>query len=108
MSQTSDHDNDGLFHTVLEAVRGIITNIGYGIQFEEGSIEIEDPSGFPIDLPRTQWKQELQVALQFFESEELYEDCAVCVDLIAKLDAEPTVEQIIRQLSDNANSQDKA
>ena len=101
MSQTSDHE-DGLFYTVLEAVRRIITSIDYGIQFNEGTIQIEDPSGFPIDLPRTQWKQELQVARVFFEEHEYYEDCARCVDLITKLDAEPTIEQIIRQLTDNA------
>lgn len=102
MSQISDHTNDGLYHTVLDAVRRIITSINYGIQFNEGSINIQEPEGYNFPLQRTQWKQELQVALKFFEREELYEDCAQCVELIDKLDAEPTIEQIIRQLSDHA------
>ena len=107
MSSTSDHDNDPLFHTVLEAVRKIVTSIDYGIQFKEGSIEIEEPTGHYITLPRVQWKQELQAGLQFFEDEELYEDCARCLKLIELLEAEPTIEQIIRQLSDHAQQQDK-
>ena len=106
MNQTSNHNNDGLFHTVLDAVRRIITSIDYGIQFNEGSITIEEPEGHAFPLQRTQWKQELLVALKFFEQEELYEDCARCVELIAKLDAEPTIEQIIRQLSDHVKIQD--
>jgi len=107
MPSTSDHDNNPLFYTVLEAVRKIVTSINYGIQFNEGTIEIEEPTGHYLTLPRVQWKQELQAALQFYEDEELYEDCAHCVELISRLDAEPTVGQIIRQLSDHVKEQNK-
>ncbi len=107
MSQTFDPDNDPLFHTVVEAVQRIITSIEYGIQFNEGSIEIEEPSGNYITLPRVQWKQELQAALGFFEESEYYEECARCQKCIKTLEAEPTVDQIIRQISDHANKQNK-
>jgi hypothetical protein len=96
-----------LFDTVLDAVRRIVTSIDYGLQFNEHNIEVEEPTGNHITIPRVQWKRELQVAQEFFESSEYYEDCARCVDLIAKLDAEPTIEQIIRQISDNAQQQNE-
>ena len=92
-----------LFDTVLEAVRKIVTSIEYGIQFNDSSVEIETPDGDSFDLPRYQWKRELQSAVGFFETTEYYEDCAQCIKLIEQLDNEPTIEQIIRQVSDNAN-----
>lgn len=104
MPSTSD---DPLFYTVLEAVQRIVTSIEYGIQFDENSIEVEEPSGNHFDLFRTQWKTELQVALKFFEQYEYYEDCERCRKAIETLDAEPTVEQIIRQISDHAKPNDE-
>ena len=107
MSQTFDTDNDPMFYVVVEAIKRIVTSIEYGIQFEEGSIQIEEPDGCHLTLNRVQWKRELQVALDFFEKHEYYEDCAHCADLISKLDAEPTIEQIIRQLSNNGQSKNE-
>ena len=96
-----------MFDTVLDAVRRIVTSIEYGLQFNEHNIEVEEPTGNYITIPRVQWKRELQVAQEFFESSEYYEDCAQCVTLIERLDAEPTIEQIIRQISDNAQQQNE-
>ncbi len=99
MSSTSE---DPLFYTVLEAVQRIVTSIEYGIQFDENSIQIDDPSGYPLELPRHEWLGELKVAIAFFQEHEHYEDCARCKTCIDTLEAEPTVEQIIRQISDHA------
>lgn len=104
MPSTSD---DPMFYTVLEAVQRIVTSIEYGLQFNEDAIEVEEPSGNHFDLPRTQWKTELQVALKFFEEYEYYEDCARCIKCIETLESEPTIEQIIRQISDHAKPKDK-
>lgn len=104
MTQTSE---DPLFYTVLEAVQRIVTSIEYGLQFDEDTIEVEEPSGNHFDLLRIQWKSELQVALKFFEQYEYYEDCARCIRCIETLESEPTIEQIIRQISDHAKPEDK-
>jgi hypothetical protein len=99
MASTSE---DPLFYTVLEAVQRIVTSIEYGLQFNEDDIEIEEPAGYHFKLPRQQWLGELRVAVKFFEENEYYEDCARCVRAIEQLEAEPTIEQIIRQVSDHA------
>jgi len=98
MSQTSNP----LFEPIIDAIRRIVTSIEYGIQFNESHIEAEEPTGNFINIPRVQWVRELQIALEFFEVHEYYEDCARCQKLIDELKAEPTIEQIIRQISDNA------
>jgi len=105
MSQTSDRDP--LFYTVFEAVQRIVTSIEYGIKFNDDSIEIEEPAGNHFDLPRQQWLGELRVGLKFFEEHEEYEMCARCIKCIETLEAEPTIEQIIRQISDNAKRKDQ-
>jgi hypothetical protein len=91
-----------LYDSVLDAIRKIVSSIEYGVLFNEASLEIYTPDGDSIDLPRYSWKRELQAAVGFFENAECYEDCALCVKLIEKLDNEPTIEQIIRQVSDHA------
>ena len=91
-----------LYDSVLESIRKIVGSIEYGVQFNESSVDIDTPDGDTIDLPRYSWKRELQAAVYFFEKSECYEDCALCIKLIEKLDNEPTIEQIIRQVSDYA------
>lgn len=102
MNQISE---DGLFYTVLEMVQKIVKSIEYGVKFNESYIEVEDPDGQMLRIPRKKWKDETQVALEFFESYEYYEDCAKCVKILETLESEPTVEQLIHQLSEHAKSQ---
>lgn len=94
-SLTSD---DPLFSTVLDAVRRVVTSVSYGLQFDEDNIEVEEPTGNYLNIPRIQWLTELKAALAFFEDYEYYEDCANCIKLIQRLDDEPTVDKLLRQL----------
>lgn len=94
-SLTSD---DPLFLTVLDAVRRVVTSISYGLQFNEDNIEVEEPSGNHFSIPRIQWLTEVKASLAFFEDYEYYEDCANCLKIIQRLEDEPTVNQLLRQL----------
>ena len=99
MNQTSD--SHPLFPTILEAIRAIVSAIEYGCKYDLPSVEVKEPTGEYLELPRQTWKNELAPAIAFFEKHELYEDCALCKQLIDKLNAEPSVEQILRQITDH-------
>ena len=98
MSQT--FDDSPLYPTVLEAIRSIVSAIEYGVKYDLPSVDVKEPDGGYITLPRQSWKRELKPAVSFFEIHELYEDCATCVRLIKTLESEPSVEQILRQIKD--------
>ena len=93
---------DGLFHTVLEMVTNIVNSIECGIKYEESYIEVAAPDGELLKIPRGQWKRETQVALEFFESYERYEQCAQCVSIMETLEQEPTIQDLVHQLSKHA------
>ena len=65
---------------------------------------VQEPNGEWINIPRMDWLMELRPALAFFEHVEYYEECAKVQDLIVKLEAEPTVESIVKSIQDDYSS----
>lgn len=100
MSQTSDHP---LFPTILESIRKVVTTIEYGLQFNESKVELTTPLEGDVIIPRSRWINELNAALSFFQEFEYYEDCALTLPLIERLNNEPTVEQMLHNLKSKSN-----
>lgn len=100
MSLTFDESHP-LFPEVLKGVTEIVDGIAYGVKYDYSSIDAQEPNGDWINVPRMDWLSELRPALAFFEHLEYYEECARCRDLIKKLEAEPTVESIVKSINDD-------
>ena len=103
MNQTFDESHP-LFPEVLKGVTEIVDAIAYGVKHDYSSVDVQEPNGDWINIPRMDWLFELRPALAFFEHVEYYEECAKVQKLITTLEAEPTVESIVKSIQDDYSS----
>ena len=98
------NESHPLFDEVLKGVREIVSAIQFGLKYESSSIDVQEPGGEWIVVPRMEWLQELRPALLFFEQVEYYEDCAQVQSCIRQLELEPTIESLIKSITKDDDS----
>lgn len=101
MENLTFDESHPLFEDVLKGVTDIVDTIAYGVKYDSSSVDVQEPNGEWINIPRMDWLMELRPALAFFEHVEYYEECAKVQALINTLEAEPTVESIVKSINDD-------
>lgn len=101
MENLTFDESHPLFPEVLKGVREIVSAIAYGVKYDYSSVDVQEPNGEWINIPRMDWLYELRPAIAFFEHVEYYEDCADVQKLVQQLEAEPTIESIIKSIKDD-------
>ena len=103
MNQIFNEDHP-LFPEVLKGVREIVSAVQFGLKYESSSVDVQEPGGEWLNIPRMDWLNELRPALLFFEQVEYYEDCAQVQDCIRQLELEPTIESLIKSITNDDSS----